>query len=93
MKCETCFWVKVKEATSATRMAECEFSTDVKLVGLGNRCANWTFNGKPACKDCRYYDRGFCVLEVPAAKQYSEPQYSEPRETDDWCGRFKGVIK
>ena len=85
MKCETCFWVKVKQATSATRMAECEFSTEVKLVGLGNRCANWTFNGKPACKDCRYYDRGFCVLRVPA-----KTDYSEQRCDDDWCGQFKG---
>ena len=85
MKCETCFWVKLTKATSATTMAECEFSIDVKLVGLGNRCANWTFNGKPACKDCRYYDRGFCVLEVPAATQYSEQ-----REPDEWCGQFKG---
>jgi hypothetical protein len=78
MKCETCFWFNDYQAM-------CEFATKPFPKTMNERCANWTFNGKPACKDCRYWDRGFCVLEVPAATQYSEQ-----REPDEWCGQFKG---
>lgn len=88
MKCETCFWVKVTKATSASAMAECEYSPEAKLVSLNSRCSNWTFKGKPACKDCRYYDRGFCVIEEP----YST-NYSEQREPNEWCGQFKGRME